>query len=250
MVIPLFLWPAAAVVCAVTASGADWPNFRGPNHDGISSETGWIAKWPAEGPKQLWKASVGTGFASIAVAGGRAYVMGNLAETDTVYCFDAETGKPVWKYSYPAALDPKMHEGGPGATPTVDGGRVYTASKQGLVFCLDAAKGQLIWSNNAASLVGAGVPNWGFAASVLVQDNLLILDMGGSGAALDKSNGQVVWSSAKEAGGYATPLPFYHRKWGAHRGHWVGQHGLRPGTKNRTDSVELSLANAVRPQRH
>jgi outer membrane protein assembly factor BamB len=207
IIIALFLAPAAAAVFGVTASAADWPNFRGPNHNGISAETGWNAKWPAEGPKQLWKASVGTGFGSIAVAQSRAYMAGNQADTDTVYCFDAETGNIVWKYSYPAALEPKMHEGGPGATPTVDGGRVYTVCKQGSVFCFDAEKGQLLWSNDVAGQVGAAKPNWAFAASVLVQDNLLILDMGLSGAAVDKSTGQVVWSSAKEAGGYATPVP-------------------------------------------
>jgi outer membrane protein assembly factor BamB len=207
VIIYLVMGAAAAVLFGVAASAADWPNFRGPNHNGISSETGWTAQWPVEGPRQLWKASVGTGFSSIAVAQGRAYTVGNRADIDTIYCFDAETGSNVWQYSYPAALDPKMHEGGPSATPTVDGGRVYAVSKQGLVFCFDAAQGALQWSNNVAAKVGAGTPMWGFAGSVLVQDNLLILDMGGGGAAVDKSTGQVVWSSAKEAGGYATPLP-------------------------------------------
>jgi outer membrane protein assembly factor BamB len=207
LIICRFLCAAATVALGVTASAADWPNFRGPNHNGISSETGWNSIWPAEGPKPLWKASVGAGFSSIAIAKGRAYTVGNRAEIDTVYCFDAETGSNVWKFSYPAALEPNMHEGGPSATPTVDGGRVYAVSKQGILFCLDAEKGALLWSTNAAGVAGAGTPTWGFAGSVLALDNLLILDMGGSGAALDKSTGRLVWSSAQEAGGYSTPMP-------------------------------------------
>src|ERR1039458_211711 len=103
-----------------TASGGDWPRWRGPDLNGISREKGWQAQWPADGPKQLWKASVGTGFSSITVAGGRAYTMGNEADTDTIYCFDAVTGKPIWKYTYACPVDPHFYEGGPSATPTFD----------------------------------------------------------------------------------------------------------------------------------
>jgi hypothetical protein len=73
----------------------DWPNWRGPHHNGISTESGWLAQWPADGPPRLWKASVGTGFSSVAVANGRAYTLGNARNTDTVFCFDAETGKVI-----------------------------------------------------------------------------------------------------------------------------------------------------------
>ncbi len=108
------------------AGAADWPYFRGPNHDGISQEAGWSAKWEAAGPKRLWKAQVGIGFASFAVSAGRAYTTGNAKGTDTVFCFDANTGAEVWKYSYAAKLDAKYYEGGPSATPTVDGDHVFT----------------------------------------------------------------------------------------------------------------------------
>jgi outer membrane protein assembly factor BamB len=200
------LFLAALLYFTTRADAADWPNWRGPNHNGISSETGWLAQWPVDGPKQLWKAAVGTGFSSITVAQGRAYTVGNRSDTDTVYCFDAETGSNVWKYSYACALNPNMYEGGPSASPTIDSGRVYAVSKLGNLYCLDAETGRLIWTKNVASLAGAGSPMWGFAGSALVQDNLLILDIGGQGMALDKVSGAMVWSSA-ETGGYSTPVP-------------------------------------------
>ena len=82
-----------AVLCSVTWAG-DWPHWRGPNYNGISDETGFLTTWPKEGPKVLWKASLGIGFSAISVADGRAYAMGNVGKkTDVVYCFDAETGK-------------------------------------------------------------------------------------------------------------------------------------------------------------
>jgi outer membrane protein assembly factor BamB len=189
------------------APAADWPNWRGPDHNGISTETGWTAQWAADGPKQLWKTSVGTGFSSITVANGRAYTVGNRNDTDTIYCFDAETGSNLWKHSYACAADPNMYEGGPSATPTVDGDRVYSVSKKGTVFCLGAADGKMVWSKNVADEVGAAAPGWGFAGSALVRDNLLILDIGGRGAAVDKNTGKVVWASDKEVGGYSTPVP-------------------------------------------
>ena len=76
-----------------TAEAADWPNWRGPNYNGVSSETGWNATWPKGGPKVPWKKSIGTGFASIAVSNGRVYAMGNIDDKDILYCLDAETGK-------------------------------------------------------------------------------------------------------------------------------------------------------------
>src|SRR5438874_2192008 len=75
----------------------DWPNWRGPDRNGVSKEKGWTTQWPKDGPKPLWKASVGTGFSSVAVAQGRVFTLGNQAETDTVYCFAAQTGQVVWK---------------------------------------------------------------------------------------------------------------------------------------------------------
>jgi outer membrane protein assembly factor BamB len=184
---------------------ADWPHWRGPNLTGISKEK---VTWTSGQPKSLWKAEVGIGFSSISVADGRAFTLGNREESDTVYCFDAATGKEIWKQSYPCPLDAKYYEGGPGSTPTVDGTRVYTLSKRGQLFCFDAATGKKYWEKNLMDDLGVKKPEWGFAGSPLVQGNLLLLNLGEAGTAVDKKTGKVKWSSGKDAAGYATPAPY------------------------------------------
>jgi len=207
----LYFLSLITVLASFRVGAADWPNWRGPDHNGISQETGWSTQWPADGPKQLWQASVGTGFSSIAVAQGRAYTMGNHASAtqtnDTIFCFDAVTGRPIWQVTYPTSLGDLYYEGGPSATPTVEGDRVYTISKEGMVYCLDAAKGTVVWTNNPATELGAAFPRWGYASSALVQGNLLIFNVGDCGVALDKASGKIVWNTGKGAPGYASAVP-------------------------------------------
>jgi outer membrane protein assembly factor BamB len=191
-----------------TAEAADWPNWRGPNRNGISSETGWVTTWPEEGPKVLWKHSIGAGFASIAVSNGRAYAMGNIRDNDLLYCFDAETGKEIWKKSYPCPLFKKNHEGGPCATPTVEGGAVYTFSKNGDAIRFNAATGDIVWHKNLNKELGATHPTWYFAGSPLAVGNVVILNAGNYGIALNKADGTVAWQNGKGACGYATGVPF------------------------------------------
>lgn len=195
-------------LCCPSTHAADWPWWRGPEWTGISKETGWQTQWPAEGPKQLWKAKVGTGFSSFAIANGRVYTMGNTDDTDTVFCFKADTGEVLWKHSYPEKLDPKNYEGGPNATPTVDGDRVYAVSKSAEVFCLDAAKGTVIWSKKLAEELGSKKPTWAFASSAYIEGDLLILNVGSAGTALNKKDGKVVWNNGNDVANYSTPVPF------------------------------------------
>ncbi len=193
---------------SLEARAADWPRYRGPNLDGISTETGWSVDWPATGPKQLWKTNVGIGFSSISVADSRAYTMGNRDNQDTVYCFDAASGQVLWKHSYPSKLDPKYYDGGPSATPTIDAGRVYTLSKEGQVFCLEAADGKVVWSVNLAKELDAKVPTWGFSSSPVILGNTVFVNVGTRGTALDKATGNVLWTTGKEAAGYSSFVPF------------------------------------------
>jgi outer membrane protein assembly factor BamB len=206
------LFSTAAVLALValgtfTASGSDWPRWRGPDLNGISPEKGWQAQWPAQGPKLLWKASVGTGFSSFSVSDGRVYTMGNQTNTDWVFCLEAKTGKVVWGQSYPCPLDPKNFEGGPCATPSVAEGRIYTFSRKGDLFCLDATKGTVVWSKNLNRELGLEIPTWGCASSALVEGAMVVVNMGSAGVALDGKSGKVIWVSAKSAGAYATPVP-------------------------------------------
>jgi outer membrane protein assembly factor BamB len=204
--------PVFSLLCLILsarpAGADDWPNWRGPNHNGISAETGWLDHWPADGPPIAWKAKVGIGFCSFAVAGGRVFTAGNEDNTDTVFCFDAASGKSLWTHPYKSETGENYFEGGPTSTPTVDGDRVFTLSRWGDLFCFEAATGKIVWSKNVHDETGIRVPGWGFGGSPLVHDNLLVLNVGEAGLALDKSTGKILWRSADKDAGYSTPLPF------------------------------------------
>ena len=191
-----------------TARAADWPHWRGPNYNGISSETGWSATWPEDGPKVAWKASLGAGFASMAVSNGRVYAMGNVNNNDILYCFDAATGREIWKRPYRCPLYAKQHEGGPCGTPTVDGDAIYTFSKDGDAIRFNAATGEIVWHKKLNKEFGFEHPEWYFSSSPLVVDNLIILNAGTAGVALNKANGSIAWQSGKGVCGYATGVPF------------------------------------------
>ncbi|MBI3853403.1 MAG: PQQ-like beta-propeller repeat protein [Verrucomicrobia bacterium] len=203
----LLVLPVLFALSTFAAEALDWYRWRGPDLDGISKESGWQTTWPKEGPKQLWKAAVGIGFSSMSVSNGRVYTMGNEKDTETVFCFDANTGELRWKHSYPCPIDPHVYEGGPNATPTVDGKQVYTFSRKGHLFAFDAETGNVIWSKNVHDELGLKIPEWGLSSSVLVEGDLLIINAGVAGSAVNKTTGKVVWTSGKESAGYSTPVP-------------------------------------------
>ena len=193
-------------------SAGDWVRWRGPNLNGISSETGWLTKWPDDGPKRLWKAKVGTGFSSLAVANGNVYTLGNSGrgrgeEKDTVFCFDAVTGKGIWSHAYEAKLDPKYYDGGPSGTPTVDGDRVYTLGKRGQLICFGAADGHVVWQKNIATETKGKRPTWGFAGSPLVIGGTVFVNVGAHGTALDKKTGKILWSTGRDSASYSSIVP-------------------------------------------
>ena len=203
---------AAWLSCGITAMASDWPNYRGPDHNGISRETEWKANWSEGGPKVLWRASVGKGSSSVVIAAGRAYTMGNFGEKepdekDIVSCLDAQTGREIWTHSYPCPLLPKYYEGGTLSTPTVIGDFVYTLSKMGDFFCLEAATGKVVWEQQLNRKLGFALPTWHFSSSPLIAGDRLILNMGSAGAAFDKRTGTLIWENGKEVCGYATPVP-------------------------------------------
>lgn len=196
-----------ALVGAVSLPAADWPHWRGPDRNGLSAETKWNDSWPAAGPKVAWKAQVGLGFSSFVVAGGRVVTVGHANEKDTVFCFDANSGKILWQHSYPAELGDKYYEGGTTGSATFDGDRVFWLSRWGDLFCFNAADGKVIWTKNVQKETGARVPDWGFTGAPLVLGDKLILNVGDAGLALDKKTGAILWQSATKSAGYSTPLP-------------------------------------------
>lgn len=204
------LWLGIAILAA-NAFAADWPGWRGARRDGVSDETGLKWAWPAAGPKALWTAEVGKGFSSVAVAEGHVYTIGNKDDVDTVWCLDAKSGGVVWKHSYPSPLMPIAYEGGPGATPVVEGGRVYTLGKVGDCFCFDAAMGDVIWAKKFAPPPTTRDDYkvwWGFAGSPLIEGGVVILPVGTACVALDKLTGAVVWDNGPGRPGYSSPVAF------------------------------------------
>ncbi|MBL9135029.1 MAG: PQQ-binding-like beta-propeller repeat protein [Verrucomicrobiales bacterium] len=199
-------------VCALPLEfrAADWPKWRGPNGDGISPEAGHLRTWAAAGPQVLWQSEVHTGVSGLAVSGGRLYTVGNLANEDQVQCLETATGRTVWIHRYPAPLGPDQYEGGPGATPIVDGRQVFTLGKWGDLFCLDAATGRVIWGRRLATDFSLSLPEWGLSGSPLVLGDRLYLNAGGRGMALDKRNGTLVWSNIEGPNGYSACIAYNH----------------------------------------
>jgi outer membrane protein assembly factor BamB len=135
--------------------------------------------------------------------------MGNDGQKDVVFCFDAESGKELWRYAYPMTVDPKYFEGGPRSTPTLDGGHLYTVSHEGDLFCLDAKTGKGIWYKHYQQDFSGRRPDWGYAGAPLAKGGLLYCEVGGAGSstvALDKNSGRLIWKSGNDQAGYATPL--------------------------------------------
>jgi outer membrane protein assembly factor BamB len=222
----LLALPAAAAVSAADHSPHDWPQWFGPQRDGIWRETGIVGKFPPGGPPVRWRVPLGGGYAGPAVAGGRVYVTdrkladgsaaggagarrGQVPGTERVLCLNEADGKLVWTHEYdcPYGL---AYPAGPRATPVVSGGRVYTLGAEGDLFCLDANDGRVVWSRDFKKDYGVETPIWGFSANPLLDGRKLICLVGGAGTttvAFDKDTGRELWRAltAREPG-YCPPM--------------------------------------------
>lgn len=138
---------------------------------------------------------------------GQLLAMGWHDGHETVFCLDAKTGDEVWKHRYPGRKIDNLHDGGPGATPTIDGGFVYTVGREGQLYCLDFDTGAPKWSKQLTAETGVDVPEWGFTSSALIEGDLVILDAGRV-IAFDKRTGEKRWQTEKFRPGYGTPAAF------------------------------------------
>ena len=183
----------------------DWPNWRGPEHTGISTETEWFASGV-----ELWKRNVGRGYSSFAIADGRLFTAGydEVKGEDVITALDAMIGEVVWTHRYPAEIWNRAHKGGTLSTPTVHGKHVITCNREGNMFCFNAADGKIVWQKQLKEVYSLDYPTWGFAASPLIVDNTIIMNVG-SVIAFDAGTGEEVWRSEKNYGdAYSTPTPF------------------------------------------
>ena len=199
------------VLLANLAQAEDWPNWRGLRHDGISREA--VPK--ADFSKIAWRAKIGVGFSSMAVANGRVFALGSTGKRrgnqETFTCLNAATGKKIWSDTYPAALVDYLHEGGPCASPTVDGKRVYGYSKSGRLACYNVADGEKYWTADLMAKAGLPKPpEWGFAGSPLILGNRVIVEATFT-CALDKATGKEIWRSKKYKPAYGSPIAFQYK---------------------------------------
>ena len=194
---------------ASTLAFDDWPQWRGPNRDGLSSERGLKKSWPAGGPPLAWRASgAGEGYSSFAVAGGRVYTMGARGNTEYVVAFDAATGKRLWITANGSRFSNDRGDG-PRGTPTVDGERVYAFGASGDLSVLDAATGKSLWTVNVLRQFGGSNITWGLSESPLVLSDRILVNAGGNGAsivALKKTDGSLLWKSQGDEPGYSSAV--------------------------------------------
>ncbi len=190
----------AAISTLVEAATGDWPQWRGPNHDDISTETGLLKDWPAGGPALVWEnKGLGNGYSSVSIFGNRIFIAGDKGEQSFVEALNLADGKPAWsaKLGKSGSVGWGQFEG-PRATPTTDGQLVFAVSQWGELVCLKADNGQEVWRKDYGKDFGSTTPDWGFAESPLIDGDKVVVTPGGSDGAvvaLDKKTGAVIWRS-------------------------------------------------------
>jgi outer membrane protein assembly factor BamB len=225
---PIFLFVATLfLIASITSSAiaqsaasrkavAAWPQWRGPQRNGISSETGLLKEWPKEGPKLLWQLKeIGDGYSTPAVAGTRIFVLSNRGfENEFVQALSVEDGKPIWTTRLGNVGNPDQQPPYPmsRSTPTIDGQLLYALSSDGDLACLSTATGKIRWQKSLRKDFGGQPGVWAYSESPLVDGDLVIVTPGGEQAtlvALNKRTGAIVWKSAVPGGdqaGYASAI--------------------------------------------
>jgi outer membrane protein assembly factor BamB len=248
------------LLATLPAAAEDWPRWRGVRGDGTWQAPPLPERWPAAGPRRVWARPIGGGYAGLTVAGGRLYTLDRQPRpaaspdapdgTERVLCFDATDGKPLWQHAYPARYGPLGgYNNGPRAAPTVHDGRVYTFGAVGHVCCLDTATGKLLWVHDTVRDFQARVPEWGFAASPVIDGDRVIVHPGADGGsyiAFDSRTGREVWRSLSDPAGYCTPV-LIDAPGGRQLIAWTPEnvHGLDPATGQRLWSVPYQVTYGV-----
>lgn len=195
LVSTLFVSPALAL--------EDWPQWRGPDRDGISKETSWSSEGKAEA---VWTAEVGLGYSTFSISDGRLYTAGwdESSEQDIVFCLDAETGEELWRHAYPAKKWDKFHGGGTNCTPSVEGDDVYVLNREGRYTLFDGKTGKVQWQVDLKEDHGLELPTWGFAASPLILDDMVVVHVG-KVFAFKKGSKKILWETDDYGHAYSTP---------------------------------------------
>jgi len=184
----------------------DWPQWRGPNRDGRSAETGLLKDWPAAGPALAWRAAgAGEGYSSFATSQGRLFTLGARGGTEYVMAFDSASGKRLWETSHGTRFSNDRGDG-PRATPTIEGDRVYAYGASGDLSVLDAASGKVYWTVNVLKQYRGSNIQWGLSESPLVLADRILVNAGGTIVALKKTDGTSIWTTKGENAGYSSAV--------------------------------------------
>ncbi len=214
---------ALLLLLSAAAPAADWPQWLGPQRNGISSETDLFT---AEQPfAEAWRVPLGNGFSGMAIADGRVFTMFAHGDDEFAISLDAKTGAEHWRHRTGPYYQETQGGDGPRSTPTVDGQVVYVLGATGKLFALAAASGTPIWQKDLVAEFKSQVPRWGFSTSPLVEGDLLLVEAGGhdgnfvvdmaidrttqvTAVALDKTTGATVWTALNEKMSYSSPIAF------------------------------------------
>ena len=206
---PAFVLGIALGLClgSLAVPAADWPQWRGPQRNGISAETGLLAEWPKEGPRLLWQVKdIGSGYSTPAVVGDRLYLLSNQGlDNEFVQALDAKGGKRIWSQRLGKVGNPDQQPNYPAArsTPTVDGDWLFTLGSDGDLACLDRATGKVRWQKNVRKDYGGQPGTWAYSESPLVDSEAVVCTPGGPDAtlvALNKKTGDLIWKCAVPGG--------------------------------------------------
>jgi outer membrane protein assembly factor BamB len=209
LVKPSIVIAALTALCwsTIKTPAADWPQWRGPQRTGISSETGLLHDWPTDGPKLIWRSEkADSGYSTPAIIGERMYLLGNQGMDDEfVKALSTKDGSEIWSVRI-GKVGPNIPEANyPGArsTPTVDGDVLFALGSDGNLMCLKLADGKTQWQKDLRTALGGQPGKWAYAESPLVDGDVLVCTPGGADAtlvALNKKNGEVIWKSAVPGG--------------------------------------------------
>ncbi len=207
---------AGLILClfraAVPAAAHEWPQWRGPNRDGVWAETGLIERFDAPEVPIKWRVPIAAGYSGPTVAGGRVYVTDRVtepSEIERVHCFDAATGEPIWSHSYDCRYDDIGYKAGPRASVLVEDERAYSLGSAGHLICFRAATGEVLWSRDLRAEYRIRMPIWGIAAAPVIEGDLLIVQFGGEEAcigAFDKMTGRERWTALPDDASYSAPM--------------------------------------------